>query len=159
MWIKANKTYEDCMFWNNFSFNFYRLYFFSNDQIWRKTNYGEKTCSFTMILCQVSVQSKILQSCEPLKREVYNGSIDKPLSRAGQVGVSIILLNKKLVITTLNRRGEYRGNEGFSSMWYFWHNLCWKFSRVCWAITTTHFSSNKILMIQVFFARLLEKKF
>lgn len=69
-----------------------------------------------MILCQVSVQSKILQSCEPLKREVYNGSIDKPLSTAGQVGVSIILLNKKLVITALNRRGGYRGNEGFSSM-------------------------------------------
>lgn len=67
-----------------------------------------------MILCQVSVQSKILRSCEPLKRVVYNGSIDKLLSTAGQVGVSsIILPNKKLVITVLNRRGEYRGMKDF----------------------------------------------
>lgn len=63
-----------------------------------------------------STQCKILQSCEPLKGEVYNGSIDKVLSRARQVGVSIVLLNKNLVITALNRRWEYRGNEGFSSI-------------------------------------------
>lgn len=90
---------------------------------WRKTNYGIKkkkqTCFFSVTLCQVSVQSKILQSCEPLKREVYNiynRSVDKPLSAAGQIGVSTILLNKKLVITALDRREEYRGNEGFSSV-------------------------------------------
>jgi len=39
---------------------------------------GIKHAFFTMIFCQVSVLSKLLQSCELLKREVYNGSIDKP---------------------------------------------------------------------------------
>lgn len=66
-----------------------------------------------MILCQVSIQCKILQSCEPLKGEVYNGSIDKLLSRARQVGVSIILLNKNLVITALNRRWSIEGMKDF----------------------------------------------
>lgn len=30
------------MFWNSFYFNFGSFWIFSNDQIWRKTNYGKK---------------------------------------------------------------------------------------------------------------------
>lgn len=66
-----------------------------------------------MILCQVSIQCKILQSCKPLKGEVYNGSIDKLLNRARQVGVSIILLNKNLVIAALHRRSGIGGMKDF----------------------------------------------